>query len=392
MQVNIDCIGPDRTVLNGAIVNTLTSQAMADPSFDFHKLRRIVEYETDDDGVEITNNYGRKIVKALCVNQYKGVGDRGDPKNYRIVNLLEENPFMVYNANASLTRNQWQIVDGVLQRVKDDRLVIIRDLRANNLVRPVDGLGHSMMFWQGVQSKIAVQRSMNAIERAPGAAPDFVSYLLPLPFIHADFDLDTRELDISAGTLGLEMVRQSGIAITEYVEDMCLTDVTYNFGGGTAYSFVNFPSRKTYTLPKKWTDSTITGELIVADVQKMLELASDDKFFGPFYLYIPSKYSFVLDRDYKIGATGYTGRTIRQRLLDLEGLARIVVADRIGEDNMVMIQMTPDNVELIEGMPIENVQWPVEGGFATKFKILTIMVLMIKKSPSGQCGVVHASK
>jgi hypothetical protein len=45
-------------------------------------------------------------------------------------------------------------------------------------------------------------------------------------------------------------------------------------------------------------------------------------------------------------------------------------------------------VELVDGLPIQNIQWDTEGGFMHYFKVLTIQVPRLKADYNGNTGIV----
>jgi hypothetical protein len=105
--------------------------------------------------------------------------------------------------------------------------------------------------------------------------------------------------------------------------------------------------------------------------------------FGPYWLYVPSGYSTVLEGDFKAASD----KTIRQRLMEVDRLVKITVVDQLTADNVVMVQPTRDVVALVEGEPLQSVQWDVEGGFIVKFKAFQIAVPLIRADAQGRCGV-----
>jgi len=86
--------------------------------------------------------------------------------------------------------------------------------------------------------------------------------------------------------------------------------------------------------------------------------------------------------------SGYP-KTIRARLLELDGLKGIKVIDSLPADNVVLVQMTPDVVRLVQGMPLTNVEWKTEGGMVTKFKVMRIAVPQIRSDQNGRTGIIH---
>jgi len=157
------------------------------------------------------------------------------------------------------------------------------------------------------------------------------------------------------------------------------TDESYSFGGGVIYSYLNHPSRNEVTITA-WDDSAKTARGIVDDVLAMKQAAIDAKHYGPYKVYIPTAYETVLDEDYEDTGTTSTNKTIRQK-----------VVDTLTANNVVLVQMTQDVVRLVRGMPIQNVEWSVEGKFINKYKVMTIQVPQVRADQEGNSGVVHAA-
>jgi hypothetical protein len=51
--------------------------------------------------------------------------------------------------------------------------------------------------------------------------------------------------------------------------------------------------------------------------------------------------------------------------------------------------MTADNVQLLVGEPLQNIQWDINGGFTIAFKSFTIQVPLIRADAAGRSGIVH---
>ncbi len=81
----------------------------------------------------------------------------------------------------------------------------------------------------------------------------------------------------------------------------------------------------------------------------------------------------------------------------MEGIKWVKPSAMLTGTNVVLVQMTSDVVDVIDGIQPTTVQWQTEGGFQTKFKVLAIMVPRVKATqtdPNGgspQSGVAHFS-
>ena len=110
--------------------------------------------------------------------------------------------------------------------------------------------------------------------------------------------------------------------------------------------------------------------------------------YGPWQLYIPTAYEVVLDDDYDATTPG---KTIRERLLSIAGISGIKVVDTLAANHVLLVQMTPDVVRLIQGFGLQNVQYQTEAGWITKFKVVTIQVPQIRSDQNGKSGIVLLS-
>ncbi len=75
-----------------------------------------------------------------------------------------------------------------------------------------------------------------------------------------------------------------------------------------------------------------------------------------------------MDNDFA-PASGDT-RTVRQRLLLIEGLEEIVVCDRLAAHNVVLVQMTKSVVDLAKAQDIVTVNWQEMGGALEMFRVI----------------------
>jgi hypothetical protein len=161
------------------------------------------------------------------------------------------------------------------------------------------------------------------------------------------------------------------------------------YGGGTIHTYLSHPDINTASLGTQWNNSE-TAENILADVLGMKQKLIDDHYFGPYMLYIPTAYETILDGDYKSTDAGMS-QTIRQRILQIANIQGITTVDRLPAHTVLMVCMQKDVVDLIDGMPIQSVQWDSEGGFVHNFKVMTIQVPRVKSDYDGRSGIVKLS-
>ena len=320
---------------------------------------------------------------------------KGDPKvpsNYVAIPI---------NTNGTLRRDEWKQLDEVLVRFKDYRLGGIEDLRANGLIYNLgNAMGTTVMEWHDVSDvNLVPELTMDAVTRAKGDRPVYKYHYMPIPILHVDYEINARELATSrnmGNPLDTTLAERAVRRINERLEDMLFTNTGFSYGEkdssnqNSIYSYVNHPDRNLLDLGTSWTDSGVTTKEIVDQVISWKQEGINNRFFGPWQFYIPTAYETKMDEDY-VGSTPDTApnTTLRDRLMKIAGIKGFKVIDTLAADTILMIQLTPDVVRLVNGMGLTNIEWGVEGNFITKFKVLTIQVPQIRSDAEGRCGVFH---
>jgi uncharacterized linocin/CFP29 family protein len=315
---------------------------------------------------------------------YKGKGDKEDPLNY------EEVPVN----NATLQYDEWRTLDDAVIKTARNRLVGFDDLRRNGLVYTLNNaMGTTVLTWEEVSDQLEAAVSIDPVKRTDGDLPDFDTAHIPIPVVHSDFHLSMRLLEESrmrGNPLNTTLAEMATRRVAEKLESMLFgASATIVYGGGTIHSLISFPNKTTINYDSAgnyWDDSDKTPAQIKEDVRAMKAAAIADKHYGPYMLYVPTEYETVLDDDYSI--SGASRLTIRERLLQIGGIQDIKVVDTLPDDNVVLVEMTSDTIDLIDGMPIQTVQWSTEGGFVENYKVMTIQVPRIKQDYNNASGVV----
>ena len=151
---------------------------------------------------------------------------------------------------------------------------------------------------------------------------------------------------------------------------------------------MNFPNLNAVTLGTAWDASAKTAAGLLKDVLDMVEAAVVARHYGPYMLYIPTGYQTVLYDDYDATTPG---TTIKDRILKIDVIKGIKVIDTLAADHVLLVQMTPDVVRLVQGFGLQNVEWRTEGNMITKFKVMTIQVPQIRSDQNGRSGIVLLS-
>lgn len=312
------------------------------------------------------------------ITNYKG-GDPSQPTSYEALPI---------QTNATLRRDEWVRLDEAVLAIAEHRLGGVQDLVSRGLVYDIgNGMGSTVLEYHDISDALQAELTMDGVTRAVGDRPNFTAKYLPLPIIHADYELNARVLAASRNLgqpLDTTLAERAARKVNEFLEAMLFTDVGYAYGNGQIYSYVNYPHRNKANLTKSW--ATATGAEIVADVLALKQLSIAAHHYGPWMLYVPTAYETALDKDYD----NTRGNTIRDRVKAISNIIDIKVIDTLPADTVLLVQMTSDVVRLVRGMGIQNIEWATQGGMITKYKVMTIQVPQIRADQEGNCGIVHA--
>lgn len=324
------------------------------------------------------------------ITAYKG----GNPKkadSYKTIQV---------NAKGTLRRDEWKQLDEAVMMIAENRLTGVQDLINRGLTFNLgNAMGTTVLEYHDISDALEAELSMDAVTRSQGDRQEFNTVYLPIPIIHTDYEINQRVLENSrrlGNPLDTTMAERATRKILEKREQMLFTDTDYSFGGGTIYSFLNHPDRiypsgsgsKAITNISDWSSDAVAGEDIVQEVLEMKQKSIDHSFYGPWVMYVPTNFETKLDEDY---SSSKGDNTIRDRVMNINGLSDIVVVDTLPDSNVIFCQLTTDVVRIVQGLALQNIQWETEGGFVNKFKVISIQVPQIRSDQEGKTGLVHNS-
>lgn len=298
--------------------------------------------------------------------------------------------------NAILRKEEWIEYDKAVVQAAKIRYRGIADLQKRGLTYNLtNGLGTTVLEWEKMSELGAAQMNMDGVPQPNNDRLEFDMEYLPLPIIHKGFSLNIRHLAASrrgGSNLDTTQAYECAAMIADYLENMLFNGaLTYTFGGGVIYGYRDFDHRITGSLANgHWDDlqpnsEGSIGEQILQDVLNMKADSIAHKHYGPWVLYIPTGFEKMMDRDY---VSGYP-KSIRQRVLEITGIEDVVVVDKMAADCVLLVQMTPDVVRLVTGLPLTTVQWQEFGGMTTHYRVMTIQVPQIRADSNGNTGIVH---
>jgi len=296
-------------------------------------------------------------------------------------------------ANATLRKEEWQLLDTAIVAAAKERLRVVADLRGAGLEFNIpNGLGKTVLQTENVGDITNARISMDPAVAGEADRPKYDIVNLPLPVIHKDFYFSARQIATSrnlGASLDTTMAELAARRVAEEAEKLVLgTASSFTYGGGTIYGFKNFPSRITHTITAA-TTSGWTPATLVREVLAMRQKSINKFHYGPWVLYNSPKWDQYLDDDYS-AAKG--DNTLRQRLQAISGIQDVRTADFLGDTwDLFLVQMTSDVVRMVVGMDVTTVQWETMGGMQVHFKVMAILVPQLRADANGNTGIVHGS-
>lgn len=293
----------------------------------------------------------------------------------------------------ALPRESWIEFDRSAIREGMIRSPLVTAMLAAGLSIPIaNAMGKTLFQYDAVTDMSGASVSLDGLARTDNDTVEWVPGQVPLPITHKDFNIGLRRLEASRnGGEPLDSLQSeiSGRIVGETVENMVINGGP-QFAGLSMYGFTNFPKRNTigFGTNGNWLQVAKTGSDIFKDVSAMAAALRAKRFYGPYWLLIPGTYPEVLDNDYS-SAKG--DNTVRDRLMKIEGLSKILTLDQLATNNVILFQATKDVAAVANGEGIQTVQWDLYGGFAIAFKVFCIQAPVLRATEQSRSGVIHMS-
>jgi hypothetical protein len=316
-----------------------------------------------------------------------------------------ENEMREFRTLAPLMDKAQVSIDKAVVEVGLQRLTLVADMMAAGMTYTLsDPLSIAQLEWS-TQSKIgAAQRTMSPAARGESKLPIITPNRLPIYLTTDQFEIDIRTLKTSqrVGTpLDTAIVKQCVRAVNEAVEDAMINGATTLDGqnlqdaGYTAPGLLNAPNvnTKANLTAAAWT-TTPVGSTVFNEVMAMINILQADKKFGPYRLYVGTQIGNTMDTDYNSGTSNPI--TIRQRLLQIESLQAVRVADLLTSGNgatpsignkVVLMQMTSDVADVVVGQAPTVIPWTSLDGFMIHNLVMAIMVPRVRSDADGNSGI-----
>lgn len=338
--------------------------------------------------------------------KYVTLNNKGKPQKVLVRDLVDsgaEVPALLTNST-SLRKQEWVHFDNQVLKAARSRLRAWTDLMGSVSVGGFNAMGSTTFEYEAINDPGEAVVDMDGLTDGRNDGPLFKLRSVPLPITHSDFWMSSRQLATSRNKgmpLSTTMPEFAARRVAERIEKQVIgmlpgmefgtvsTGPVAHDGQSKIYGWMDYPPAIDYVGL-----STPTGsnpDAILADVLGMRDELYDNDYFGPFMVYTSKDWDRYLDNDYYVSATGMGGKTLRQRLKDIEGIQDVRRLDFFTTPfTMIMIQMTSDVVRAINGMDVTTVQWETHGGMRLNFKVMAIQLSLNQSDFNGKCGILRA--
>lgn len=360
--------------------------------------------------------------------QYLDRGEKkNEPKKYKIKDLLNQGynalPLWVWNAT-SLRKEDWEELDAEVQIATREPLIAWEDLEKANSYGGFDAYGHMTLEYEAMSDSHEAVKDMDGLSAGRTDNPLFVLRSHPLPMTHSDFWYSDRRLVVSGNkgqTLDTQSAEQAGRRVGEMIEDTTIGNiagVTYGTqstgiiahqGASTEWGYQNFTYRGTKTNITAPTGAN--PHSTVSDILAMITTLNTRKYYGPFNVYFSQPWVQYLGDDYafnngsnwamnptqtlysRIKALSIDGSNLIQNVKVLPRWTAPLLSDgsTAGTYAILIVQMTKNVAQAINGQPPTVLQWESQGGARKNFKVWAIQSPRLMAQYNQTTGIMHGT-
>lgn len=292
--------------------------------------------------------------------------------------------------NSFLDKREWAQLDARVIEMVRLRLNGVQDLRDRGLVKTTT-LAEMLSQWRVASERTRPSVNMDGRSQADKDRADKKVYGVPVPIIRADYTIGRREL-LASRQLGAPLdtteAGEAGIAVAEEAERMLFSGQSSIVVHGSSISgYTSLSARDTDTATNYGGGDFGTITNIVPTFLGMLSALSAKRYHGPFGVYIADTQYHEMLAFYSDGS----GQTALQRVQALPQIAFVKPSDFLTAGHIVMVQLTPNVVEWIIGMDVDNREWESGDGMELNFAVMMAVAPKLITDYAGNAGLCHAT-
>ena len=292
--------------------------------------------------------------------------------------------------NSLLRRDEWQELDNAVVTAARQRLNGVADLQRLGLIRQLGGIGTLVSQWNQASEVGEAAVNMTGQAAQDRGRVDYKLAGVPVPIIFKDYVIPIRQLEASrrlGNAIDTSHAFSASRVVAEALESMLFLGNTVTLNGNQIYGYTNHPQRNTDTAANYGGGDFGTIGNIVSTILGMVAAANAAQYYGPFGLYFANAQYVEMLETYTDGS----GQTALQRALSLPMIEFIKPSDFLTATHGVMVQMTPDVIDLAVAQDITNLEWTSGDGMTGNFKVMQVAAPRIKSDYNNNSGIVHVT-
>lgn len=287
--------------------------------------------------------------------------------------------------NSLLKKDEWEELDTAIVAAASERLNAITRLQSRGLVRRLGSIGVMASQWN-----IGSQMSRAVVNMTGQAAADMdrVDYNLagvPVPVIHKEYQIGERQLEASrrlGEAVDVTNAYEAGRVVAEELERMFFAGYNLTLNAQTIYGVTTETNINTGSASGDF--GTISN--IMPTFINMVSAAAGDNYHGPFEAWVSTTQYIQMMAVYSDGS----GQSAIDRMKTaIPSLDEIWPGDYLADGSLVLVQMTPNVVDLALYEMGMNVEWASGDGMTHNFKVMTIAVPRVKSDYESHSGIVY---
>lgn len=292
--------------------------------------------------------------------------------------------------NSRLDATEWQYIDTEISKMARVRMEGITDLRAAGLVRTNVDIGVAEIK-KRIQSEFtAANVRMDTESVIENDRSDKKAITVPLPVISKGYKINERELRASRNAgipLDTTEAIEAAQSVAETAESILFngtTAVTVN--GNAVKGYLNATGALSDTGSNMGGGDFATADNAYKTVVGTIGALEARRYRGPFMIYLNSVQFFET-----LTLRSNTDTTQYDLIKRLPQVLDVKISPEVTAGTMVVVQMTPDVVEIYEALPIQNREWEAPNRSAFFAQVLTVMIPVIQYNYNSQTGIALIS-
>jgi len=292
--------------------------------------------------------------------------------------------------NSALDKREWAALDKEVIAMVKLRRNAIADLSGAGLVKPVS-LAVILAQWRQASERIAPSINIDGESTAAADRTGRKTYSVPVPMFRTDYSFGQREL-LSGRALGSPIdtfeAGEAAIAVVEAQENMLFNgESSIVIHGNSIPGYTTFSPRDTASAASYGGgDFAVVGNPYKT-VLGMISALAAKRYHGPFTFYIANVQYLQMLNYYTDGS----GQTDIDRILGIPQITAIKPSDFLAAENGLLVQLTPNVVDYLDALSVENREWTKGDKTRVMFAVLAAGTQRLKQDVAGNTGIAHAT-